>query len=579
VEDLNPVLAKKFIGGRGVAVKFLYDEGVAAVDPLGPENKLVFGVGPLTGTRAVASSRYIVVTKSPLTGAIAYSNSGGAFGARMKAAGYDLIVFEGKAPEPVYLDLTTKDVRIKPARHLWGRTTHETEDMIRDEIFAASKVKKCSIAGIGPAGENLVLFASVINDKHRAAGRSGVGAVMGSKNLKAIVAGGDRPVTVADEKGFTQSVAHTLDLVKQAQSLKILGEYGTPFLVDLVSKFGIHPAKNFQEGVFADADKINADTFKNSIFMGKKACLYCPIGCGRKTRIRSGGSVREGEGPEYETLALLGVSCGVSDLSAIAEAGYICNELGLDTISTGGTIACAMELYEKGILTEKEIGYPLTFGDGKAMIRMTAEIARREGFGNVLASGAYRTAKRYGNPDFAMTVKNLELPGYDPRGVKEKGLAYATTNRGACHMRSRSLGEELENALSIEGRASLLKGGQDYFAIMDSSGVCCLTRGVIKIDDFLPVLESATGAGYDRESLLLAGERIWNQERLFNWGAGLTKDDDSLPERMLKEPMPMGPAKGHVVELAPMLTEYYRLRGWDRDGAITSDKLAELDLI
>jgi aldehyde:ferredoxin oxidoreductase len=579
VEDLDPVLAKQFIGGRGLAVKLLYDEGVATVDPLGPENKLVFGVGPLTGTRAVTSSRYLVVTKSPLTGAIAYSNSGGAFGARMKAAGYDLIVFEGKAPEPVYLDLTAEDVRIKPARHLWGKTTHETEDLIRDEIAAASRVKKCSIAGIGPAGENLVLFASVINDKHRAAGRSGVGAVMGSKNLKAIVVGGDRQVAVADEKGFKQSVAHTLDLVNQAKSLEILREYGTPFLVDLVSKFGIHPAKNFKEGVFADADKINADSFKKSIFVGRKACLYCPIGCGRKTKIDSGGSAREGEGPEYETLSLLGVSCGLSDLLAIAEAGYICNELGLDTISTGGTIACAMELFEKGILTEKDVGYTLRFGDGKAMIRMTAEIGRREGFGDVLASGAYRTAKKYGHPEVAMTVKKLELPGYDPRGVKEKGLAYATTNRGACHMRSRSLGEELENPLSTEGRALLLKGGQDYFAIMDSGGVCCLTRGVIKIDDFLPVLESATGAGYNRESLLLAGERIWNQERLFNQQAGLTKEDDSLPERMLKEPMPMGPAKGHVVELAPMLSEYYELRGWDRNGVITTDKLAELDLI
>jgi aldehyde:ferredoxin oxidoreductase len=237
-----------------------------------------------------------------------------------------------------------------------------------------------------------------------------------------------------------------------------------------------------------------------------------------------------------------------------------------------------MELFEKGFLTEMDVGYPLKFGDGKALIRMTAEIGRREGFGDVLASGAYRTAKKYGHPEVAMTSKKLELPGYDPRGVKEKGLAYATTNRGACHMRSRALGEELEDPLSTEGHALLLKGGQDYFAIMDASGVCCLTRGVIKIDDFLPVLESATGAGYDRRSLLLAGERIWNQERLFNQQAGLSKADDSLPERMLKEPMPMGPAKGHVVELASMLAEYYQVRGWDENGVITKEKLFELGL-
>ena len=226
----------------------------------------------------------------------------------------------------------------------------------------------------------------------------------------------------------------------------------------------------------------------------------------------------------------------------------------------------------------KDIGFPLNFGDGQALVKTTEAIAKREGFGKVLAEGSYRLAQKYGHPEFAMATKKLELPGYDPRGLKERGLAYATTNRGACHMRSRTLGEELENPLTTEGRASLLKQGQDYFAVVDSSGVCCLTRGVIKIDDFLPVLESATGAGYDKESLLRAGERIWNQERLFNERAGLTKDDDSLPERMLKEPMPEGPAKGHVVELGPMLSEYYEVRGWDKDGRITADKLAELDL-
>jgi aldehyde:ferredoxin oxidoreductase len=578
VEDLDPVLAKQFIGGRGLAVKLLYDEGVATADPLGPENKLVFGVGPLTGTRALSSSRYLVVTKSPLTGAIAYSNSGGEFGARMKAAGYDLIVFEGKAPEPVYLDLTAKDVRIKPARHLWGKTTHETENLIRDEIAATSRVKKCSIAGIGPAGENLVLFAAVINDKHRAAGRSGVGAVMGSKNLKAIVTGGNRRITLADEKGFKQSVAVTKELVKQNAGMQTLGKEGTPFLVDLVRSFGVLSTRNFQTGVFEGADRINADSVSKSILIGRKACLYCPIGCGRVTRLTQGDRTWEGEGPEYETIALLGSCCGVSDLAAITRAGYICNELGMDTISAGGTIACAMELYERGFLSEKDIGFPLSFGDGHALVKMTAAIGKREGFGKVLAEGSYRLAQKYGHPELTMTTKKLELPGYDPRGLKEKGLAYATTNRGACHMRSRTLGEELENPLSIEGRASLLKQGQDYFSVMDSGGVCCLTRGVIKIDDFLPVLESATGAGYDRRSLLLAGERIWNQERLFNQQAGLTKDDDSLPERMLKEPMPTGPAEGHVVELAPMLTEYYQVRGWDENGLITKEKLSELGL-
>jgi aldehyde:ferredoxin oxidoreductase len=579
IEDLNPTLAKQFIGGRGLAVKILFDEGIATVDPLSSENKLVFAAGPLTATKAVGSSRYMVVTKSPLTGAIASSNSGGQFGVRMKSAGYDLVIFEGKAPGPVYLDLASSGVRIKPAPHLWGKTTHETEDLIRSEITDKSEANKCSVASIGPAGEKLVLFSAVINDKHRAAGRSGVGAVMGSKNLKAIVASGDKTVTVADAKAFEQSVALTKQIVKEAKSLQTLGEYGTPFLVDLVSTAGIHPAKNFQGGVFDGANKINADSVKQSIVVGHKACLYCPIGCGRRTKISIGNKTREGEGPEYETISLLGVSCGVSDLIAITEAGYICNELGMDTISTGGTIACAMELYERGILTEKEIGYPLRFGDGKALVKITEQIGKREGFGNMLAEGSYRMAKKYGHPEYAMTTKKLELPGYDPRGIKEKGLAYATTNRGACHMRARALGAELENPLSVEGKAPLLMAGQDYFAIMDSCGVCGLTRGVITIDYFLPVLESATGAGYDKESLLRAGERIWNQERLFNLKAGLTKDDDTLPSRILKDPMPMGPAKGQVVELESMLAEYYKVRGWDKNGVISNNKLIDLGLI
>ena len=579
IENLDPDLAKKFIGGRGLAAKILYDELKPSIDPLGPENKLVFANGPLTGTKAVAGGRYMVVTLSPLTGAIAFSNSGGQFGVRMKSAGYDVIILEGKAPEPVYLDITNDDVQIRPARHLWGKNTHETEALMRGEMHNASAASKCSIACIGPAGEKLVRIACVINDKHRAAGRSGVGAVMGSKNLKAIIAGGDRKITLADEKLFEQSVGAARELVKQNAGMQTLGKDGTPFLVDLVNMVGIFPSRNFQTGVFEDADKINAGSMRDSILIGRKACFGCPIGCGRVTRVTEGVDVWEGEGPEYETISLLGPACGVSDLTAIAKAGYLCNELGMDTISAGGTIACAMELYEKGILTDQDIGYPLRFGDGDALVKVVIQMGRREGFGDVLAEGSYRLAEKYGHPEISMTIKKLELPGYDPRGIKEKGLAYATSNRGACHMRARTLGAELEQALTTEGKAPLVKAGQDYLTILDSAGVCCLTRGVVAIDKFLPVLESATGAGYDRENLLRAGERIWNIEHLFNLKMGLTKKDDSLPERLLKIPMPAGPAKGHVVELEPMLAEYYQVRGWDKNGVITKDKLTDLGLI
>ncbi len=416
IDNLDPDLAKKFIGGRGLAAKILYDELKPGINPLGTENKLVFANGPLTGTKAVASGRYMVVTLSPLTGAIAFSNSGGQFGVRMKSAGYDLIILEGKAPEPVYLDITNNDVQIKPAQHLWGKNTPETEALIRGERSNTSVVGKYSIACIGPAGERLVRFACVINDKHRAAGRSGVGAVMGSKNLKAIIAGGDRKITLADKTLFEHSVSVTRELVKQNAGMQVLGKDGTPFLVDLVNIMGIFPARNFQTGIFEDAEKINAVSMRDSILVGRRACLGCPIGCGRVTRVAEGDDVWEGEGPEYETIAMLGPACGVSDLTAITKAGYLCNELGLDTISTGGTVACAMELYEKGILSDEDIGYPLRFGDGNGLVKIVAQIGRREGFGDMLAEGSYRLAEKYKHPEMAMTSKKLELPGYDPPG-------------------------------------------------------------------------------------------------------------------------------------------------------------------
>ena len=360
--------------------------------------------------------------------------------------------------------------------------------------------------------------------------------------------------------------------------MKALSYDGTPFLVDIVSGLGIIPTKNFQSGIFGGADRINAEGIRKSVLIGRKACLYCPIGCGRVTRVETEEYSSEGEGPEYETIALLGSNCGVGDPVAITRAGFQCNKYGLDTMSAGGTISCAMELYEKGFLPLKDIGFPLNFGDAQAMLRCIDLIGERKDIGDVLAEGAYRLARKYGHPEIAMTSKKMELPGYDPRGLKEKGLGYATSNRGACHMRGRTFGEEMKDRFEYRGRAALLKEGQDYVALLDSLGICCLIRGVVRVNDLLPIIKSASGVEFDVVSLMKAGERVWNLERLFNLKVGFTSIDDSLPERMLLDPMSEGPSQGQVMELDEMLSEYYLARGWDRYGRIPLDKLLELGI-
>lgn len=594
VEDLDSKIAKGFIGGRGMGVKYLYDEIDPKVDPLSPENKLIFATSPLTGTGALAGNRYMVVTKSPLTGAIANSSSGGYFGAELKYAGYDLIIFDGKAKEPVYLWIENDKVEIRGADRLWGKSTHETEDLIREETDEEAKV-----ACIGPAGENLVKIACVINDKGRAAGRSGVGAVMGSKNLKAVAVRGTKGVTVADKEGFKKAV---LDAMKACTDPFMIGEgeigqLGTSSTVAYSNEWGVLPTRNFQTGVFEGADKIGGDTLAAELNLrGKartKACFGCPTGCGRVTKVTDPEFAGEGEGPEYESLGSLGSVCGVDNINAVAKASYICNEMGMDTISTGVTIGCAMELFEKGFLPEKDVGMKLNFGNASAMVELVRKTARREGFGNVLAEGSYRLAEKYGHPELSMSAKKLEFPNYDPRGGQGYALEYATQNRGGCHIRGEvhcvelfgisllgivKTGENLDR-FAIEGRPLVTKKFQDFYCLIDSFGMCNFI--IIAMPDptaFFDLLEKGTGVSYGRDAILKTGERIFNLERLFNLKAGLTAKDDTLPLRMLKEPMPEGASKGQVVHLDKMLPEYYRLRGWDSQGVPTAEKLEELGL-
>jgi aldehyde:ferredoxin oxidoreductase len=589
VEDIDPQTAKDFIGGRGWAIKYLYDEVDPTVDPLAPENKLFFANGPLTGTPAPTGNRYMVVTKAPLTGALACSNSGGVFPTEMKRTGFDMFIFEGRAEEPVYVWIHDGAAEIRPAEHLWGKTVHETQDALLEETDSKAKV-----ACIGPAGENLVKVASIMNDKHRAAGRSGVGAVMGSKNLKAVVVRGTQKVPLAEPeqmKDLCKLVRSQVNAdVKKGSSLR---EYGTAYVPIVTNEIGILPTRNFQSGVFEGVEGITGEVLTEKYLVRAKPCYGCPIACGRDTRVDDPVYGGEGEGPEYETIAAFGSGCGIDNLAAVTKANYMCNELGMDTISVGMTIACAMELYENGILPESDVGRPLNFGDADAVIDLVTKTAYREGFGDLLAEGSYRLAEKYGHPEFSITAKKQEFPGYDPRGAKGMGLLYATSNVGASHMAGDlayaevfGVPEKLD-PLTIEDKPRLIKYFEDIFALIDAAGLCVFlsVRYLFEQNmDLRPtrvtkLMNYATGAGYIEETLLQAAERVYNLERLFLLKAGFSKADDTLPKRMLEEPLPDGPAKGHVVELDVMLPEFYQLRGWDENGVPTDAKLKELQII
>ncbi|MGD0950082.1 MAG: aldehyde ferredoxin oxidoreductase family protein [Candidatus Binatia bacterium] len=575
-ESIDLRLARAFVGGRGLGTKIIYDEINPKVDPLASANKLILAAGPLTGTSAPSGSRWMAITKGALTSAVACSNAGGDFGPELKYAGYDMIIVEGVAKHPAMLVIDDDSVELCSAHKLWGRNVHATEDLLHEQL---GRDFKC--VSIGPAGERLVRFASIMNDKNRAAGRSGVGAVMGSKKLKAIAVRGSGGVTVADPKRFR---AVCLDALKKLEGTEGLRLYGTASLVNVINERGVLPTRNFQSGQFEGAEAISGEAIAERILIRNRACFGCPIACGRVTAVKNGKYAGSGEGPEYESIWALGADVGIDDLAAATKANYICNELGMDPITAGATVACAMELYEKGAITEKQAGCKLSFGNADALVDLMTKIGYRRGFGNVLAEGAARVARKFGKPELFMGVKKQEFPAYDARGAVGMGLQYATSNRGACHVRgymvARELldGEQKMNPFTTRGKAAATIAVQDLTAALDSSGICLFTTFAIGAPELLAMLTAATGFDYDLDEMLRAGERIWNLERLFNQRAGLSRKDDTLPKRLLAEPMPAGPAKGKTVPLGKMLPEYYRLRGWDAEGRPTRTKLASLGL-
>ncbi|MDI6825297.1 MAG: aldehyde ferredoxin oxidoreductase family protein [Bacillota bacterium] len=580
VEELCPHDLRDFVGARGLGSRLLYDAGAYAVDPLAPENPLIFATGPLTGTYAPSGGRYNVLCRSPLTGAIAASNSGGYWGPELKFAGFDLIYVTGKATSPVYLWVSDGRAEIRPADGIWGRTVSETEDAVRAQTHPEAKV-----ACIGPAGERLVRIACVVNDKSRAAGRSGVGAVMGSKNLKAIAVRGTRPVRVADKEGFKAARKRAMEkILSHPVTSGGLPTYGTAVLVNVINAHGAFPTRNFQTGVFAEAERISGETLAKEYLVRKKACFACSMACGRPTLIPSGPFKGSGEGPEYEAAWALGADCGVSDLAAVTAANWQCNEMGMDPISYGATLACAMELYQRGYLTREQAGREMRWGDGQLLVEGVRLTALREGVGNLLAEGSYRLAGEFGHPELSMTAKKQEYPAYEPRAVQGIGLNYATSNRGGCHVRGYTISPEVLGVpekldpLVPDNKAFWVKAFQDATALVDSSGVCLFVTFAIGAPEIADLLAAATGEAYTTESGLLAGERIWNLERMFNLKAGFTRADDTLAPRLLSEPMPEGPARGQVSRLEVMLPEYYRLRGWDEEGRPTEETLARLGL-
>jgi aldehyde:ferredoxin oxidoreductase len=593
-EPLNEEWARQYVGGRGVAARYLYEEVDARVDPLSPENELIFATGPLTGTNASCGARYMVVTKGPLTGAMTTSNSGGKWAPELKFAGYDMIIFEGRSERPVYLWIFDDRVELRPADHLWGKGVFDTEDALKAE----TGLPDCCVAAIGPAGENQVLFAAIVNEKFRAAGRSGVGAVMGSKNLKAIAVRGTGAVRVANPAEMMRAQwSMKQDLTEAPLTSEGLPQYGTLALMNVINEHGALPVNNYQLSQFDRAENISGEELRATRLAANKACFACTIACGRVSRISEEGVGRYAvttsarnwkhatEGPEYENAWSLGADCGIDDFDAILKANVLCNDLGMDPITLGATIAAAMELYEKGVIDDTQTGMPLTFGNGDALVALSEQTAYRRGFGNELAEGSKRLTAKFGEPDLFMGVKGQEFPAYDPRAIQGMGLGYATSNRGACHLRAYTVSAEVignpdqMDPRATEGKAELAIAFQNISTAVDATGLCLFLTFGTTLENIRPILTAATGFELDDAELVRVGERIWNLERVWNLRAGLTAADDTLPKRMLHEPIQAGPAKGEVNRLSEMLPEYYQERGWNAAGEPSERKLAELDIL
>ena len=596
-EPLNMQWADDYLGSRGLATKYLVSEIDPKVDPLSPDNKMIMATGPLTGTMASTGGRYTVITKGPLTGAIACSNSGGFFGAEMKFAGWDMVIFEGRSEKPVWLYIENDKAELRDAAGLWGRSCWETEEKIKETL----QDPLVRISSIGVSGENQVLYSCIVNDLHRAAGRSGVGAVMGSKNLKAIAVRGTKGVgNIRDPKAFMKVTFEKKKiLAENAVTGQGLPAYGTQVLMNVINEMGALPTRNHRDVQFEGAKDISAEAMATPRESdGKKhlvtnqACFGCTIACGRISKMDEGHFTVANKpqywgangGLEYEAAWALGAANGVNDLEALQYANMLCNEEGFDPISFGATVGAVMELYEMGVLTAEQLGIDAKFGSAQALAHFAEITAKGEGFGKEIGMGSARLTKKYGHPDLSMSVKGQEFPAYDGRAIQGIGLAYATSNRGACHLRGYTIASEVlgipvkTDPVESEGKPELVKAFQDATAAFDSSGLCVFTTFAWGVADLAPQLQAACNEEFTTEELEKIGERIWNMEREFNNAAGFTAKDDSLPKRLLTEAAKTGASKGMVSKLPEMLPKYYAARGWDPEGRPTAETKQRLSL-
>jgi len=568
---LDMEIARLFLGGRGLGARLLWDLVGPDVEPLSPENVLIFSTGPITATGSQTSNRFNVSTKSPLTDTILHANSGGWWGMQFKRTGYDVLIVRGKSETPVLIEITLEGVVLQDSVHLWGKSVFETT-----EALGQSRNKR-NVLCIGPAGENQVRFAAIMNDKERSLARGGAGAVMGCKNLKAIVVEGKEKNKPADQDQFKFMLYETGKLLKASPlTSQALPEFGTAVVMNVINEIGALPTRNFQQSQFEGADNISGEAITDKILVKNQACWACPITCTRITKTKSN---KEGEGPEFESAWAFGAQCGIDDLDTITEANYLCNDMGLDTISMGNTIGCVMELAEKGLIDEN-----IGFGQADKLLDLIQDTAYRRGIGAEMAEGSYRMAEKHGTPELSMSVKKLEMPAYDPRGMQGQGLVFATGNRGACHETGNMLGPEvlalprLIDRFATQGKASIVSVHQNSAAVIDSLVYCKFSNMAVAEEFFARTLSAVTGEHFTVDDLMMVGERVWTLERLYNLREGFTKEDDTLPDRLLNEPVDGGPSEGYTVKLTPMLEEYYAFRGWDKNGVPRPEKLMELSI-
>ena len=584
VKPLDRDILENYLGGRGLATKIFTDCVDPSCDPLSKDNVIVLATSPLIGTAAPTACRGHMVFKSPLTGAIGSPNCGGTWAHAFKMSGYDAFVLKGKAPEPVVIHIETETVDILPAGSLWGKDVHETNRILIQE---SAQDRRRRLLCIGPAGENLVRFAAVMNDKNRAYGRTGPGAVFGSKNLKAILVGGQKKTTIKDQAHYLSGLEQARYLMKQAPVTKrLLGELGTTGLLKLIDVMEMLPHRNFQDNRHNETrlDKVSGEALKRRILERKGGCYGCSIACQRHTRVGD----KTGEGPEYETMVMTGPNCDIYDLESIALANYRCNELGLDTISFGGTVACAMELFERKHMSLRDTdGIDLSFGQENLLETLVDQIAFRQGFGDKLAEGSYRLAGGFRHPEYSMSVKKMEIPAYDPRASYTQALGYMTSPSGACHLRGGyAVSLAFFSGTKEIPRYSLLQSPiairnmQNLGIIQDSLGICRFTGFAFATDPWARMVKAVTGLDFSTAKLEEIANRIATKERLFNLAAGITHEDDTLPARFSLEPI-LVEGKERIVPsdvIERLKRDYYEVQGWDSYGHPTETTLKKLEI-